>query len=236
VIRFFEYLPKVRPFVHWLEESRLLGIVESLSILAGIIVFLLNIPTQIEQSHYQAWLVITSAQGQGGSGGRIQALEALNKDKVDLSGLTISNAYLERVNLQKAKLYKANFQGAYLEKANFAGAGLERADFSGACLENTDFRGAYLARVNFQGADLQFADLRGAYIDETNFQDTFLHRTDVRDTSISGVQNLTEEQQKQIEEMRTIQEETNKQAITHGGSGGGSVHIPTDACDKVTGG
>ena len=42
---------------------------------------------RIKQKHYQAWQVINSAQGKGGSGGRIDALEELHADGVPLVGV-----------------------------------------------------------------------------------------------------------------------------------------------------
>ena len=48
----------------------------SLSILIAVIFYFLDAPQRTKMRHYQAWQVINSAQGKGGSGGRIEALGA----------------------------------------------------------------------------------------------------------------------------------------------------------------
>ena len=45
---------------------------------------------QRKEKHYRAWQIINSAQGKGGSGGRIQALEELNREGVSLDGVNLS--------------------------------------------------------------------------------------------------------------------------------------------------
>lgn len=58
---------------------------EPIAIAAAAAVFLLESPDRRKAAQYEAWQVINSAMGQTGSGGRIQALEDLNKDGVDLT-------------------------------------------------------------------------------------------------------------------------------------------------------
>ena len=67
---------------------------------------------RIKQKHYQAWQVINSAQGKGGSGGRIDALEELHRDGVPLVGVDVSDAFLQGVDLNGANLLRANFRSA----------------------------------------------------------------------------------------------------------------------------
>ena len=40
-------------------------------------------------ANYQAWQVVNSAQGKGGSGGRIDALEDLNRNGISLAGVRL---------------------------------------------------------------------------------------------------------------------------------------------------
>src|SRR5215469_18832214 len=47
----------------------------TLSLLVAAISYFAESKDRIKQKHYQAWQVINSAQGKGGSGGRIDALE-----------------------------------------------------------------------------------------------------------------------------------------------------------------
>jgi hypothetical protein len=66
----------------------------------------------MKQKHYQAWQVINSAQGKGGSGGRIDALEELHRDAVPLVGVDVSDAFLQGVDLNGANLLRGNFRAA----------------------------------------------------------------------------------------------------------------------------
>ena len=52
----------------------------TLSLLVAAVSYFGESNDRIKQKHYQAWQVINSAQGKGGSGGRIDALEELHQD------------------------------------------------------------------------------------------------------------------------------------------------------------
>ena len=68
----------------FLEVLEYLG---TLSLLVAAISYFAESKDRIKQKHYQAWQVINSAQGKGGSGGRIDALEELHQDGVPLVGV-----------------------------------------------------------------------------------------------------------------------------------------------------
>src|SRR6476660_5967717 len=76
----------------WLELLEYLG---TFSILIAVIVYFVEAPQRRKTKHYQAWQVINTAQGKGGSGGRIDALEQLNEDGVALEGGDVSDASLQ---------------------------------------------------------------------------------------------------------------------------------------------
>lgn len=109
---------------------------------------------------YQAWQVINSAQGKGGSGGRIEALRDLLRHEVSLAGINLDGAWLERVELPGAKLDRASLQGTRLSHANLSGARLEHAN-----LRNTDLVGTNLSGANLRGADLTGARLSAASLE-----------------------------------------------------------------------
>jgi len=74
-----------------------------LTVLVAVIFYIVGCPERQRQAenqrktkHYQAWQVINSAQGKKYSGGRIDALQDLNKEEVDLIGVDIYNAFLPR--------------------------------------------------------------------------------------------------------------------------------------------
>ena len=80
----------------------------TLSLLIAAVSYFAEGNDRIKQKHYQAWQVINSAQGKGGSGGRIDALEELHRDGVPLVGVDVSDAFLQGVDLNRANLLRAN--------------------------------------------------------------------------------------------------------------------------------
>lgn len=72
--------------------------------------------------------MINTAQGKGGSGGRIEALQELNRDKVPLVGVDVSSAYLRALTLEHASLVRSNFSAVDVRDSDFRGADLADAD------------------------------------------------------------------------------------------------------------
>ena len=84
------------------------------SVLIAVIFYFAESGDRTRQRHYTAWTVINTAQGKGGSGGRIEALEELNGDRVALTGLDASLAFLRGVELPHAMLSRCSFEAADL--------------------------------------------------------------------------------------------------------------------------
>jgi hypothetical protein len=116
----------------------------------------------IIDSNYQAWQVINSAQGKGGSGGRIEGLAALLRNGVSLAGICLDDAWLEGIELPRATLTRASLQRTNLARANLAEANLEGANFHAADLLAANLTGASLNKADFTGARLSAANLEGA--------------------------------------------------------------------------
>jgi hypothetical protein len=68
---------------------------EGFSVLIAVIFYFSESGDRLKQKQYQAWQVINTAQGKGGSGGRIEALQELNRDGVPLVGVDVSGAFLQ---------------------------------------------------------------------------------------------------------------------------------------------
>jgi hypothetical protein len=183
---------------HWslLEVLEYLG---SFSVLVAVIFYFSESGDRIKQRHYQAWQVINTAQGKGGSGGRIEALQELNEDKIQLVGVDVSSAFLQGVRLEHANLLRAdlsacdlrgsdfrfaNLTFANLQAANFRGSSLENASFSNADLKDADLVGADLAGANLEGADLTAADLRSANLNDVQWKQI----RSIKTANIAGVQ------------------------------------------------
>lgn len=184
--------------------------VEHLVAIIGLIALTIDIPKQHKRTHYEVWQVINSSQGQGGSGGRIKALEYLNLQEENMAGLTAFNADLTGIKLQKAQLSRANLRNTRLNDSNFSGANLKEAKLSGAKLRNinlkeSDLSGANLAqaklesanllKANLSAANLRDADLIDAQLNYADFTNANLHNADLRNAKLYRVQlnrtNLT---------------------------------------------
>jgi len=155
---------------------------EGFSVLIAVIFYFSESGDRLKQKHYQAWQVINTAQGKGGSGGRIEALQELNRDGVPLVGVDVSRAFLQNAHLEKARLLRSNFSHADLRDANF-----NFADFSDAHLLNANFRGSQLRGASFQGAHLEDADLTGADLTGADLSGATLTDADLSNTSLSNL-------------------------------------------------
>ncbi|HZC35053.1 MAG TPA: pentapeptide repeat-containing protein [Chthoniobacterales bacterium] len=170
---------------YWLSGWAFLEVleyVERLGILVAIIFYFADGANRAKQKHYQAWQVINTAQGKGGSGGRVEALQELLEDKVSLVGLDVSDAYLYRVRLERARLERSNFHGVDARGGSFARAKMQFADFTAANVRSGNF-----AKADFKNADLKDADLREADLTEADLREADLSRVDLRDTNLREV-------------------------------------------------
>src|SRR6266436_4364651 len=140
---------------HWrfLELLEYLG---SFGVLVAVIFYFSESGDRLKQKHYQAWQVINSAEGKGGNGGRIEALEELNADGISLVGVDVSGAFLQGIRLQRASLARSNFSAADVRDCDLSFADLSDADL------RANLRHCILRSVNMEHADLTEADLFGA--------------------------------------------------------------------------
>ena len=190
----------------FLSNWRFLEVLEYLgrfSVLVAVIFYFSESGNRIKQKHYQAWQVINTAQGKGGSGGRIEALQELNADNVPLVGVDVSSAFLQGLKLEQANLLRADFSAADLRNsdlksadftsadlhsANLRGSDLELASFQDANLKDVDLWGSNLSGAAFDNADLSGADL--SYADLRNIGWTKLKN--IKGANITGVKNAPE--------------------------------------------
>jgi pentapeptide repeat protein len=160
----------------------MLEYVGSLSVLVAVLFYFSESGDRAKQKHYQAWQVINTAQGKGGSGGRIEALQELNADHVDLVGVDVSGAFLQGIRLSGAKLLRSNFSAADSRNGDF-----RYADFTDADLSSANFRGSNFCKASFQGAQAHDADLSGADLTEANLAGANLANADLRDANLSNI-------------------------------------------------
>ncbi len=177
-----------------------LDYLETFSVLIAVIFYFSESGDRVKQRHYQAWQVVNTSQGKGGSGGRIEALQELNADRVPLVGVDVSGAFLQGVRLEKARLLRANFSAAdvrdgRLPSADFSNANLRSANFRRSSLEQVSFQGASLDEIDLTGAGLAGADLTDASLADADLSNADLrdihweHIASVKNTNIFGVKN-----------------------------------------------
>ena len=170
---------------YFLSNWKFLEVLEymgSLSVLVAVLFYFSESGDRTKQRHYQAWQVINTAQGKGGSGGRIEALQELNADRVPLVGVDVSGSFLQGVNLENAHLVRATFSAADLRNSDF-----HLADFTDADLKSANLRESRLTGANFHGADLDNCDLNGADLSEANLADAKLDDADLGGANLSGI-------------------------------------------------
>jgi len=101
---------------------------------------------RLKQKHYQAWQVINTAQGKGGNGGRLDALQELNEDRVPLVGVDVSGAFLQGLRLEKANLARGNLNAADVRNAVVPLIDLSDADLRSANFRDCNCHGASFPR------------------------------------------------------------------------------------------
>lgn len=172
----------------------------SLSILVAVFFYFHDAGNRTKQRHYQAWQVINTAQGKGGSGGRIEALQELNEDGEPLVGVDVSGAFLQGLHLRKARLVRSNFSAADVRNSNFADADLEDSELRSANFRQSNFANASLSRTHlddadFQSANLSNSDLSGTTLDGTDLRFVTItnlgwkHILSIKRANLFGVRN-----------------------------------------------
>ncbi len=162
----------------------------SFGVLIAVIFYFGESGDRLKQKHYQAWQVINTAQGKGGNGGRIEALQELNADGISLVGVDVSGAFLQGIRLQRASLARSNFSAADLRDSDLTFAGLSDADLRSANLRHCILRGANLEHANLTDADLFSADLTGADLSGATLANADLRNTNLTNLKWSDTLNL----------------------------------------------
>jgi hypothetical protein len=182
-----------RWLVYWLSGWAFLEVLEyvgTLSVFFAVISYFAESGDRIKQKHYQAWQVINTAQGKGGAGGRIDALQELNQDGVALEGVDVSDAFLRGIDLQGGDLGRSNFSSADIRGGSFKAARMEFANLASANVREGNFQNADLRNATLQDADLQGADLGEADLAGTDLSKTDLRNTDLRNIKWPMIANL----------------------------------------------
>jgi len=154
----------------------------SFGVLIAVIFYFTESGDRIKQKHYQAWQVINTAQGKGGNGGRIDALQELNADRIPLVGVDLSGAFLQGIHLQSAHLSRSNLSAADLRDSD-----LTSADVSGANLRSANCRNCILRSADLERADLTDSDLVSVDLNGADISGAVLANADLRDANLSNL-------------------------------------------------
>lgn len=174
---------------HW----ALLDVLEHLgtfSVLIAVIFYFAESGNRVKQRHYQAWQVINTAQGKGGNGGRIDALQELNADHVSLVGVDVSGAFLQGIRLENAHLERCRLNAADLRNSDLRFVRISFGDLGGANLRQSDLTGADLSSADLADVDFNGADLAGANLDSADLSRADLRNADLRDLTWNRISSL----------------------------------------------
>ncbi len=166
---------------HW-NFLEVLEYMSSFGVLVAVLFYFSESGDRVKQRHYQAWQVVNTAQGKGGSGGRIDALQELNADRVPLIGVDVSGAFLQGIDLAGAKLVRANFSSADLRNSKF-----HQADLQDCNLSSANLRDSNLHQANLRTADLTESDLTGADLSGAQLAGVKLDGADLTGANLAGV-------------------------------------------------
>jgi hypothetical protein len=162
----------------------------SLSVLVAVFFYFYESGDRVKQRHYQAWQVINTAQGKGGSGGRVEAMQELNHDGEPLVGVDVSGAFLQSIHLPHARLLRSNFSAADVRNSNFESADLQDSNLHSANFRQSNFQeaslvGAQMDDGDFEGANFNKADLSGAVLDNAD-----LRLVSLRDSQCDEIRSI----------------------------------------------
>jgi hypothetical protein len=185
----------------------------SLSVLVAVIVYFSESDHRVMQRHYQAWQVINTAQGKGGNGGRIDALQELAVDKVPLTGVDLSGAFLQGVELLEANLIRSDFHNADARNASLSKANLSNANLTGANLRGSKLRSAILRDADLTDSDLVDADLTGADLSGATLDHADLGNANLSSVRWQGVKSI---RSADLRSARNVPPEFVEWALEHG--------------------
>ncbi len=200
----------LEPVDAWISKQAffsILGRIGNLAIVVAIVSFVFGENIRRNNEVFTAWQTITSAQGQSGSGGRIEALEFLNSRPLRFPwiGWTEKEWFWDQQEQEciLKRLWGLRWKrqplvgllapnNAYLVSihlcgANLSGANLSEADLSGADLSQADLNEADLSGADLSQAYLFRADLFGANLSGVNLFRANLNGADLFGANLSGV-------------------------------------------------
>lgn len=197
--------------INRINQAQRFILIGNLYVVIGLVAFMVADEQRRKSEIYQAWQVVSTAHGQKGNGGRIDALEFLNTrplvfpwigltwDKQEqqwllgwrgeqqtLQGLEVPHAHLKSIDLSYANLQQSNLTGADLTEADLKGADFREANLKEANLRGADLKGADLEGTNLAGANLSEANLASAFLWGANLRGVDLSEANLAGADLEG--------------------------------------------------
>ena len=198
---------RIESSIEWFHQSLrqmdlfpVLDYLSKLSVIVALIVYVTESGereeqkvTQQRRANYEAWSVIRANEHKLATGGRIDALQDLNKQepKISLAGINLTKGYLSTIQLPGALLNGAVLNDAVLNGANLKDAilinsHLQGANLQGAHLQGTNFYKADLIKVHLSEAVLTNASLSKAQLVDADLEDAKLEKVDLEGANLKG--------------------------------------------------
>jgi hypothetical protein len=188
----------------------ILGQLDKLALIIALLTFILGEDSRHNTAVFQAWQTITTAEGQTGSGGRIEAVEFLNSRpwRLPWIGLTEEEWFLDEftgkckhrelpvlgsrwerqslrnLSIPKAYLVEVKLCGANLAETNLKEAKLWKADLGGTDLWKSNLVKADLAETHLGETKLEKANLKGAHLWEANLEEANLEEANLEQANL----------------------------------------------------
>jgi len=212
----FDWLAYVLSRWSFLEVLEYLG---SFSVLVAVIFYFSESGDRLQQKHYQAWQVINTAQGKGGSGGRIEALQELDRDGVPLVGVDVSGAFLQGIRLPRARMVRSNLNAVDARNSDFAGTDFTAGDLQWGNFRHSNFSGAKLQDADLANADFCSANLSAANLDGATLDSVDLGKADLRNIKWQKIKSI---KGMSLEQVRNAPPGFLEWAIQHGADTSGA--------------
>ncbi len=184
----------LEPMDAWISRQAfftILGGLGNLAIVIGIITFVFGENVRRNNEVFAAWQTITSANGQSGSGGRIEALQFLNSRplKFPWIGWTKKGWYWDKreEECKERRLWGLRWKRQSLIGLSTPKAYLGQIHLCNATLHNVNFQEAVLSDVNLQESDLRYANLKETNLSKANLQKVILWSANLQAASLEEV-------------------------------------------------
>ncbi|QMS87858.1 pentapeptide repeat-containing protein [Nostoc edaphicum CCNP1411] len=126
--------------------------------------------------------------------GRRNTENEQEKQRLDLSNIDIRGVDLIKANLERADFISSNLEGALLMQARLQNAEFYNANLRSVAFFEANLHKAYLSETKLQQANLYKANLQGSFLPGANLHLANLVEANLQKTNLSGVKNLEQHQ------------------------------------------